>query len=208
MPFHCSTPVVQDTPLLFYDLVRLLLCGFICMSDSSLFISCSVFSRAGTWHLPRVMLLSQEKCGRILHYTVFHCPPCLCSPLWSLNSIPQCFLVKVVLTWFVSLLVKMLLPYFCQMDPVSPQQSLFLKQVLVVIKVHTLPATSATHHHGDIQGASAPTWPFPFISRPREYTSWASMPFILAPGTLWSLLAHSRSLWTVSLEPIWMNSKG
>lgn len=127
----CALPslhsVVQDTPLLLYDLVRLLLCAFIWISDSSLFISCSAFSCAGTWHLPPVMLLSQEKCGRILHYTVFHCPPCLCSPLWSLNSIPQCFLVKVVLTWFVSLLVKMLLPYFCQMDPVSPQQSLFLK---------------------------------------------------------------------------------
>jgi len=51
----------------------------------------------------------------------------------------------------------MLLLLFYQMNPVSPQQLLFLKYVFVVINIHTLSAKSATQHHDDLQGASVPT---------------------------------------------------
>lgn len=58
-------------------------------------------------------------------------------PLWTFLSSFSAF----------NLNLKILQSHFCQLYPVYSKQSLILKEGFEVIKIHTLPAVSATQHH-------------------------------------------------------------
>lgn len=109
-------------------LARLLLYGFIWISDSS----CLSLILLSFMYRHLTCSFSQAAfSGEVWDNIPPHCISLSYLPLFSTLVFElhpsMFFLLKVILTRLVSLLVKMLLPHFCQIDLASLQQSLFIK---------------------------------------------------------------------------------